>query len=181
MSFTYFQHGRRHKKGGSDEIPGLGPQFANAWANNVTIASGASVVTPIDFTGFATNNDELFDLGGDSFGRSVDTIRIKVPGTYKVFVSAQYTGIAAGRKPVLYYDPPLNHGAMQFGHTGTVAVTGIDTTTSFWEPVYGDIVTDAFTFPIGGAAFVTNDAAGTFQAYVQMWIELVDPARIVLV
>lgn len=178
---TYFQHGRRHKKGGTDEIPGLGPQFGTAWADNVTIAAGLGTETAIDMTDFATNNAELFDLGGDSFSRGVDTIRIKVPGTYKVFVAAQYPTIANGRAPSLYYDPPLNRGQFQFGQTGILTNASVASKASFWENVYGDVATDGFTFPMGGAAYVTNDAAGTFIAYVQMWIELVDPARIVLI
>lgn len=179
---TYFQHGRRHRKRGTDPV-GDQLEWASAWSDITTVASGASVETAIDFpTGnFLTNAASVFERGADTFGRSVDTIRIKIPGSYKIYVAAQFTGIAAGRQPQVYYDPPLPLSQFQFGTPKIQVISGIAANAFFWEINSGDTVNDSITFPTGGAAWVENDAVGTFDAYVEMHIEVLDPDRFVFV
>lgn len=179
---TYFQHGRRHRKRGTDPV-GDQLEWASAWADQFVVASGSSVETAADFTtgNFLTNAPGVFERGSDTFGRGVDTIRIKIPGSYKVHVSAQFTGIAAGRLPLVYYDPPLPVSNLQFGHPQIQVVSGVLANAFFWEINSGDVINDAITFPTGGAAWVRNDTTGTFNAAVQMHIEVLDPDRFVFV
>ena len=177
---TYFQHGRRHRKRGTDPV-GDQLEWATAWSDITTIASGAAIQTAFNFpTGnFLTNAKGIFERGPDTFGRSVDTIRIKIPGSYKVYVSAQFPAITAGRKPRVYYDPPLPQSSLQFGSPQILVVAAVQANAFFWEINSGDVVNDAITFPSGGAVWVENDAAGTFDAFAQMHIEVLDPDRFV--
>lgn len=172
-------HARTHLPGGTDPLGDIYP-WAYIATNNVTIASGASTVTNIDFpeARFQTSDPGIFEYGLDTFGRTVHTIRLRAGGTYKVFISAQYTGIAAGRSPRVYYDPPLFNGTFQFGNPEVLTNSSIQSEASFQEFVFGDTPTDAFTFPAGGAVFVTNDAAGGFTAAgVSMFIQRLSTQR----
>lgn len=163
-----------------EKAPGTGEvSFAYVSIANVTIGSGSSVQTAMDFPSnrFVTNDDASFAYGLDSFSRGVHTIRFLTGGSFKLYITAQYPSIAAGRKPVVFYDPPLLESGFQFGDPQIQTISGVQNQASFWEFQYGDNATDGFAFPRGGAVYVTNDAAGTFQAYVSLYIERLSSTR----
>lgn len=172
-------HARTHLPGGTDPIGDIYP-WAYIGVTNVTVASGTGVDTVIDFpeARFQTSDAGIYEWGADTFGRGVNTIRLRAGGTYKVYITAQYSGIAAGRAPTVYYDPPLFNSTFQFGNPQVFTVSGVQAEASFQEFIFGDAPTDGFTFPTGGAVYITNDAAGAFQAAgVSMFIQRLSTQR----